>query len=561
MKSLLKHSSFIALACTTLFLTACSSTPNFDVTLENADEIIIEADNIEISRQELFETVAVDSFSPALFEVIDWVDYIVLSERFDVDEEDIQEQIEGFTSDMTETEIEEFLLSQGFSSLDQIAVIFRLDQLRHEAILDAVEITEEEIEEAYNEWFATPTTPEEETTVPTVAETIPDSDDEDEVDNEEVDDETDQEEIEEPDVPDLEEVRDDIEAYLTNMMMEDPEFRQLTLANLRAEAGLTFFSNYFETRYMEHLDRFDISNSDLTSGDTADVNDFDEGAIVAVNDVALTADELFDRVVYRNVLVPGWDGSTPLLIDIDFQLLNEAFDGDREQVRSTINQQKINLLEQFYPMMAAQGLNNDQEIFDHFMRLHLQELAFQDAFGDIDEEALQELYDQYMPPREVRHILMSEDDHETVVELIEQLQDADEDELEALFSELALEYSTCPSSDNGGSLGVLSIPSGMVIEFEEAAFALEVGSFSDAPVETEFGYHIIFVPSEEAALSGDRLRSHLRQQYLAQLRQNPANLMSVLIDLRAENNLTFHDEWLQAQYDLLVEENNEHLED
>jgi len=555
MKSLLKHSSFLAVTCSLLFLAACSSTPNFDVTLENADEIIVETDTTQLSRQDLFEMVATDSFNPALFDVINWIDYLVLSEQFDVDEDLIEEQIENFVADLDEDELEEILLSQGWSSLEQIETNLRVDQLREAAILDAVEITEEEIEEAYNEWFATPTTPEEATgEEATESETVADSDDDEATAPTE---ETEAEE--EIDVPDLEEVRDDIEAYLTTMMTEDDTFRELTLANLRAEAGLTFFSNYFEARYMEFLDWFEIGARDLTDGPTLNPSDFDEGAVVAINEVALTADELFDRVVYRSVLVPNFDGSTTLLSYIDFQLLEENFDGDRDEVRSLINQMKISHQAQFYPMMAMQGLHTDQEIFDHFMRLHLQELAFEDAFGELDEDTLQELYDNYMPPREVRHILV--DDYDLAANIIEQLEEADEDEFEDLFAELALEYSSCPSSASGGSLGVLSIPSGMVIEFEEPAFALEVGEFSSEPVDTDFGYHVIFVPSEEASLSGDRLRSHLREQYLQQLRSNPANLMSILIDLRAANNLTFHDEWLQAQYDQMVEQNNERLED
>jgi|GEM_PF-994130 len=568
MKSLLKHSSVITLTCVLLLsLVACSSAPDFDVTLENADEIIVETDDIQISRQDLFETVATGDFNPALFETLAWADYLILSELFEIDEDDIQEQIDEFFSDMDENEIEEFLLSQGLNSLDQIVVSLRLEQLRHEAILDAIEITEEEIEEAYYEWFVVPAREAAETTAPTTVpteaptETSADAtsdtgDEEDE--SEATEEETTAPESTESDVPDLEEVRDDLEAYLINEMANDHAFGTLTLANLRAEAGFTFFSDYFQYRYMEHLDLSGVDTGDLASGETLDANDFDDGAVAAIEDEALTADELFNLAVYRNVLILGNDGSTPLLIYIDFQLLEENFEGDRDQVRSNINQMKISFSRDFYPMMAQQGLHTDQEIFDHFMRLHLQELAFDDTFGDVDAETLEELYNDYMPPREVRHILV--DDEDEAADIIAQLQEVDEDDLEDLFAELALEHSSCPSSASGGSLGVLSIPSGMVIEFEEAAFDLEVGEFSPEPVETEFGYHVILVPMVEDGLTGERLRSHLRTQYLQQLRMNPANLASVLIDLRTENNLAFHDDVLQAQYDLIVERNNERLE-
>ena len=59
------------------------------------------------------------------------------------------------------------------------------------------------------------------------------------------------------------------------------------------------------------------------------------------------------------------------------------------------------------------------------------------------------------------------------------------------FETLAQTYSDCPSAAQGGDLGYFSRGQ-MVPEFEEAAFALEIGEVSE-PVLTEFGYHLIRV--------------------------------------------------------------------
>lgn len=57
------------------------------------------------------------------------------------------------------------------------------------------------------------------------------------------------------------------------------------------------------------------------------------------------------------------------------------------------------------------------------------------------------------------------------------------------FAEVAMEKSDCPSGRQGGDLGMFG--KGMMVpEFENAAFALEVGELSDV-VETDFGYHVI----------------------------------------------------------------------
>ena len=57
------------------------------------------------------------------------------------------------------------------------------------------------------------------------------------------------------------------------------------------------------------------------------------------------------------------------------------------------------------------------------------------------------------------------------------------------FSEIATEFSDCPSAEKGGDLGKFG-RGAMVKAFDIAAFELEVGEVSEV-VETEFGYHLI----------------------------------------------------------------------
>ena len=58
------------------------------------------------------------------------------------------------------------------------------------------------------------------------------------------------------------------------------------------------------------------------------------------------------------------------------------------------------------------------------------------------------------------------------------------------FTALAKDKSMCPSSRQGGDLGPFA--RGMMVKpFEDAAFGLEVGKVSE-PVQTQFGYHLIF---------------------------------------------------------------------
>ena len=58
------------------------------------------------------------------------------------------------------------------------------------------------------------------------------------------------------------------------------------------------------------------------------------------------------------------------------------------------------------------------------------------------------------------------------------------------FEELAKTHSTGPSGPSGGDLGWFS-PDQMVKPFSDAVVELENGAFSTAPVQTNFGWHVI----------------------------------------------------------------------
>jgi len=87
------------------------------------------------------------------------------------------------------------------------------------------------------------------------------------------------------------------------------------------------------------------------------------------------------------------------------------------------------------------------------------------------------------------HILVASRDAADAV--IERLNNGEE------FATLAAEVSTDTSnSQDGGDLGWF--PRGiMAAPFEEAAFTQEVGTYSSAPVQTEFGFHVIEVLGRE----------------------------------------------------------------
>jgi peptidyl-prolyl cis-trans isomerase C len=105
------------------------------------------------------------------------------------------------------------------------------------------------------------------------------------------------------------------------------------------------------------------------------------------------------------------------------------------------------------------------------------------------DEAVRQRYDAEVAkieqPEELKasHILVETEDEAKVI--IEQLKAGGD------FAVIAKEKSKDPGSGpNGGDLGYFGKGS-MVQEFETAALALEPGKFTETPVKSQFGYHII----------------------------------------------------------------------
>ena len=100
------------------------------------------------------------------------------------------------------------------------------------------------------------------------------------------------------------------------------------------------------------------------------------------------------------------------------------------------------------------------------------------------------------------------------------------------FEDAAKQYSSCPSSAEGGSLGEFGRGQ-MVPEFENAAFTMEIGTVS-APVKTQFGYHLIRLndkkKQEAPALSVVRegIRSKLLQDKQQAAYQSKVNQLKIL---------------------------------
>jgi len=130
----------------------------------------------------------------------------------------------------------------------------------------------------------------------------------------------------------------------------------------------------------------------------------------------------------------------------------------------------------------------------------------------VNDAAVKQAYDKflanYKPQEEVhaRHVLS--DSEEGAKAIIADLKKG------ADFAETAKTKSKDPSAkQNGGDLGYFAKDE-MVPQFADAAFAMQAGQLLDAPVKTQFGWHVIKVEDRRmsTAPAFEQIQPMLREQ-------------------------------------------------
>ncbi|HUK57736.1 MAG TPA: peptidylprolyl isomerase [Stellaceae bacterium] len=204
---------------------------------------------------------------------------------------------------------------------------------------------------------------------------------------------------------------------------------------------------------------------------------------------------------------PAAPAGDPIVARVDGTVIHRS---DLDAMRSGLSPQAQQLPpEQLYPRLLDQAIALDLAAaaarktkipedprVKQVLALNENEILANAYFADIakkevSEAKLRAKYDEYIkqaaPHEEVhaRHILVPTEDE--AKQIIEQLKKG------ADFAKLASEKTTDPAGKtSGGDLGYFG-EKDMVPEFAKAAFALKPGEFTQTPIKTQFGWHVIKV--------------------------------------------------------------------
>lgn len=193
--------------------------------------------------------------------------------------------------------------------------------------------------------------------------------------------------------------------------------------------------------------------------------------------------------------------------------------------------------EQFEMYLAAQGQTMDT--IKESTRLSLLISKAVKEYDGVTEEELEAHYEDWTPELTTSHILV--EDEEEAKEIITQLND------DADFTEMVKEHSTDTASvKNDGRVTFAPGSDKVVKEYEEAAMALEEGKYTEEPVESAFGYHIIYMNEKPEKGTYEEEKEQIEKDYVESLMTNQETIQNAIKMVAEESNILIEDEELTA---------------
>lgn len=294
----------------------------------------------------------------------------------------------------------------------------------------------------------------------------------------------------------------------------------------------------------------------------------DNNTIVKTDEGTIKADALYEKLRDKY-------GISMLVDLIDHQLFDEKYKTDNEE-EETINSQIEQMKSQY---------NNDQEAFEAAITQYLgvededelremlsleykRNLAIEDYVKkSITDDEIQKYYDdEVIGDMKVRHILIRPDTNDDMsteekTEAEEKAKKEAEDLIKKLddgadFEELAKKNSDdTGSASDGGLIDYFNKDDNMDEAFLNASIDLEEGKYTEEPVKSSFGYHIILKVDQKSKPKLKKVKDDIIQTLTDDKLNEDATLRyNALIEIRKDAGIEFKDDSLKKDYDELMDQ-------
>ena len=294
----------------------------------------------------------------------------------------------------------------------------------------------------------------------------------------------------------------------------------------------------------------------------------DNNTVVKTDEGKITADQLYESLRDKY-------GISVLIDMIDHQLFDEKYETDEteeETINAQIEQMKsqYNNDEEAFQAAITQylGVEDEDELRDMLSLEYKRNLAIEEHVQDsITDDEIEKYYDdEVIGDIKVRHILISPettDDMSTEeqTEAEEKAKKEAEDLIKKLddgadFEKLAKEYSDdTGSASDGGLIDYFNKDDNMDEAFLNASIDLEEGKYTEEPVQSSFGYHIILKLDQKKKPKLNKVKNDIIETLAEEkLNEDAALRYNALIEIREEAGIKFNDDSLKKDYDDLMQQ-------
>lgn len=231
-----------------------------------------------------------------------------------------------------------------------------------------------------------------------------------------------------------------------------------------------------------------------------------EAKVLATVDGEQITEAVFDEIRAQN---PGFDFDK-LTKEQQKELLTQAI--NNVLIAKEAKRVKLDSTPEFTQAFDKITQNiKDRLLVQAWAQKQVQEIASQ---GGASEQDARAYYDSHKaefskPNVHARHIVVKTEAE--AKKIIDELNKTPKNKAESKFIELANKQTIDPGNkqaQNGGDLGAFEREH-MVKPFSDAAFSMSPGSYSKAPVKTEFGYHVIYLIAKADKYEFDNIKQPL----------------------------------------------------
>ena len=294
----------------------------------------------------------------------------------------------------------------------------------------------------------------------------------------------------------------------------------------------------------------------------------DNHTIVKTDEGTIKADALYEKLRDKY-------GISMLVDLIDHQLFDEKYKTDNEEeetIDSQVDQMKsqYNNDQEAFEAAITQylGVEDEDELRDMLSLEYKRNLAIEDYVKkSITDDEIQKYYDdEVIGDIKVRHILIKPDvtddmSTEEKTEAEEKAKKKAEKLIKELdegadFAELAKKNSDdTGSASDGGLIDYFNKDDNMDEAFLNASIKLEKGKYTEEPVKSSFGYHIILKVDQKSKPKLKKVKDDIIKTLADKKLNDDATLRyNALIEIRKEAGIEFKDDSLKKDYDELMDQ-------